>query len=111
MHRLEITRRALRSMRRIPKDRGAKILSALEELRALEEPEAHHNVKSMKGDWGGFAKAYASLPAQRAKLTKRRAKRGTSTALDKPSARFPGKPSTPPQIQSPRCLLFQPRHD
>ena len=56
MHRLEITRRALRSMRRIPKDRCVKILTALEELRALEDPSAHHNVKAMKGNWEGFSR-------------------------------------------------------
>ena len=56
MRRLEITRRALRSMRRIPKDRTRKILAALEELRALEDPGSHHNVKAMKGDWVGFSR-------------------------------------------------------
>ena len=56
MHRLEISRRAMRSMRRIPKDRSAKILAALEELRALEDPAAHHDVKAMKGDWVGFSR-------------------------------------------------------
>jgi mRNA interferase RelE/StbE len=56
MHRVEITRRALRSMRRIPKDRTGKILAALEELRALEDPGSHHNVKAMKGDWVGFSR-------------------------------------------------------
>lgn len=56
MHRLEITRRALRSLRRIPKDRTQKILAALEGLRSLEDPGSHHNVKAMKGDWAGFSR-------------------------------------------------------
>lgn len=56
MHRLEITRRALRSMRRIPKDRAGKIIASLEELRALQVPMTHHNVKAMKGDWVGYSR-------------------------------------------------------
>jgi len=56
MHRLEIMRRALRSLRRIPKDRAAKILAALEELKALEDPGTHHSVKAMKGDWEGSSR-------------------------------------------------------
>lgn len=56
MHRLEITRRALRSMRRIPKDRCAKIIIALEDLMTSEDPAAHQNVKAMKGDWTGFSR-------------------------------------------------------
>ena len=53
MHRLELSRRAMRSLRRIPKDRARSILEALDELAALPEPATQPNVKAMKGDWKG----------------------------------------------------------
>jgi mRNA interferase RelE/StbE len=53
MHRLELTRRAIRAMRRIPQDRVRQIVGALEALAALPDPTTHQNVKAMKGDWEG----------------------------------------------------------
>jgi mRNA-degrading endonuclease RelE of RelBE toxin-antitoxin system len=53
MHRLELARRALRSLRRIPQDRARSIFAALDELAALPDPSTHPNVKAMKGDWKG----------------------------------------------------------
>jgi mRNA interferase RelE/StbE len=53
MHRLELTRRAIRAMRRIPQDRVRQIFGALEELAALPDPTTHQNVKPMKGNWEG----------------------------------------------------------
>jgi len=53
MHRLELTRGALRAMRRIPQDRVRQIFGALEELAVLPDPTTHQNVKAMKGDWQG----------------------------------------------------------
>ncbi|GEM_PF-395033 len=52
MHRLELARRALRSLRRIPQDRARSIFAALDELAALPDPSTHP-VKAMKGDWKG----------------------------------------------------------
>jgi len=53
MHRLEFSRRAMRSLRRIPQDRTRGIFAAFEELAALSDPTTHVNVKAMKGDWKG----------------------------------------------------------
>lgn len=53
MHKLELTRRALRAMRRIPKDRIRQIFAALEELTVISDPTTHRNIKVMKGEWEG----------------------------------------------------------
>ena len=53
MHRYELRRAALRSMRRIPPDQARKIFEALDELAASEDPRIHHNVKAMRGEWHG----------------------------------------------------------
>lgn len=53
MHRLELTRNALRSLRRIPQDRTRQIFAALEELVGTPDPTAHRNLKAMKGEWKG----------------------------------------------------------
>ena len=45
MHRLELARRALRSLRRIPQDRIRSIFAALDELAALPDPSTHPNDK------------------------------------------------------------------
>ncbi|MCW1884380.1 type II toxin-antitoxin system RelE/ParE family toxin [Luteolibacter flavescens] len=53
MHRIELTRSAVRSLRRIPQDRVRQIFGAFEELAALPDPTSHQHVKAMKGDWAG----------------------------------------------------------
>ena len=53
MHRLELSRHALRAMRRIPQDRTRQIFDALEELLPMSDPTTHPNLKAMKGDWRG----------------------------------------------------------
>ncbi len=53
MHRLALTRHALRAMRRIPQDRTRQIFDTLEELLVMPDPSTHQNLKAMKGDWRG----------------------------------------------------------
>ena len=53
MHRVELSRRTMRSLRRIPRDRAQNVLEVLDELAALPDPATHHNVRLMKGDWRG----------------------------------------------------------
>ena len=54
MHRYVLSRGAMKSLRRIPKDRVEQIFVALDELAATEHPAEHHNVKAMKGSWHGM---------------------------------------------------------
>ena len=50
MHRIELHRRAQRSLRRIPENRRNQLIKSLEELAAFSQPSQHTNVISMKGE-------------------------------------------------------------
>ena len=53
MHKIKFHRRAQRAMRRIPANRSAQILAAIDGLAAMEDPASHRNVLRMKGDMEG----------------------------------------------------------
>lgn len=50
MHRYELSRQAMRSMRSIPQERKGKIFAALDDVVSLADPTTHQSVKKMKGD-------------------------------------------------------------
>lgn len=54
MHRYILSRGAIKSLRRTPKDRVDQIMRALDGLAATEKPIEHHNVTAMKGEWLGL---------------------------------------------------------
>ena len=54
MHRYQLSRAAMKSMRRIPKNRLKQIFHSLDDLAATEKPTEHHNVTVMKGEWLGM---------------------------------------------------------
>ena len=54
MHRYNLSRNAVKSLRRIDRSRVEQIFAALDELAATTNPAEHRNVKAMKGDWQGM---------------------------------------------------------
>jgi len=54
MHRYQLSRAAMKSMRRIPKNRLKQIFHSLDDLAATEKPIEHHHVTAMKGEWQGM---------------------------------------------------------
>lgn len=56
MHRVELHKKALKGLRRIPQARAGQIFKALDELAELPDPSAHRNVISMQGDWEGYSR-------------------------------------------------------
>ncbi len=54
MHTVTYSRKATKALSRIPQDRSAQIVVALNELATHESPSLHPNVKQMKGDYAGF---------------------------------------------------------
>jgi mRNA-degrading endonuclease RelE of RelBE toxin-antitoxin system len=53
MHKVIYTRASRRSLRRIAKNRVAKIISSIDEMAELKSPSSHQNVKVMKAEWAG----------------------------------------------------------
>lgn len=54
MHRYQLSRGAIKSMRRMPKDRVNQIFQSLDGLAATKKPTEHRNVTAMKGEWHGM---------------------------------------------------------
>jgi mRNA-degrading endonuclease RelE of RelBE toxin-antitoxin system len=53
MRPLAFHRHAVSYLKRMPEDRKAQVLAALESLRPLANPGDHPNVTSMQGQWHG----------------------------------------------------------
>ncbi|MDF1742035.1 MAG: type II toxin-antitoxin system RelE/ParE family toxin [Verrucomicrobiales bacterium] len=53
MHQLEFHKRALKTLRKIPKDRAGQIVAKLEEFTEWTDPTEHPDVKVMRGEWEG----------------------------------------------------------
>ena len=54
MHRYQLSRGTMKSMRRIPQNRVKQIFESLDDLASTEKPTEHHNVTAMKGEWHGM---------------------------------------------------------
>lgn len=53
MHRLRYHKRAVKSLKRIPKARARQVFDAVDALALLSDPTAAPNVKVMRGTWSG----------------------------------------------------------
>jgi len=54
MHRYQLSRGAMKSMRRMPQNRVKQIFESLDGLAATKKPMEHRNVTAMKGEWNGM---------------------------------------------------------
>lgn len=54
MHKVTYSRKAVRSLCRIPQDRSAQIVGSINELATYENLTLHPKVKQMKGNYTGF---------------------------------------------------------
>jgi len=53
MHRVIFHKRAVRALRRIPKERANQILAAIDDLSGMLDPTTHQNVRVMRGQFDG----------------------------------------------------------
>jgi mRNA-degrading endonuclease RelE of RelBE toxin-antitoxin system len=61
MRRIVLHRRAVKYLRRMPRERQAQIVQALEEIAALQNLADHPNIKALTGEFAGWFRLRTGL--------------------------------------------------